>query len=118
MSIDPRIYADYREAKKAAAILASACGATLLQNEHGKPRVILGKMVKDFPTWLAVWSWLHQVRKDQLGSAASTKPPAVVVVPPSPAPKPPIPVAKLAPPLKNDDVPMGIFVAHVPERKS
>lgn len=63
---DPNLYSDYRVAKRAAAVLAQACGATLLQTEAGKPRVILAQTVKTFPTWLACWSWLHQIRRDQI----------------------------------------------------
>ncbi len=65
----PEIYTDYRVAKKAAAVLARACGATLLQTQAGKPRVILGRQPpRDFPTWLAAWSWLHQIRRDQISA--------------------------------------------------
>lgn len=63
---DPRLYTDYRVAKKAAGALANACGATLLQTNKSKPRIVLGTTVKDFPTWLAAWSWLHQIRLDQI----------------------------------------------------
>lgn len=63
----PSLFTDWRQAKRGAAALANAAGATLLQTEAGKPRVILGKTVKTFQTWLSAWSWLHQVRKDQIG---------------------------------------------------
>jgi hypothetical protein len=65
----PDLYSDYRVAKRAAAVLARACGAVLLQTSKGKPRVILGKQApRDFPTWLAAWSWLHFIRQDQIRS--------------------------------------------------
>lgn len=65
---DPAIFSDFRVAKRAAAVLANAIGCTLLQNAKGKPRVILGKQSpRDFPTWASCWSFLYQVRKDQIG---------------------------------------------------
>jgi hypothetical protein len=61
------LYSDYRVAKRAAAVPARASGAVLLQTPKGKPRVILGKQApRDFPTWLAAWSWLHSIRQDQI----------------------------------------------------
>lgn len=63
----PELYRDWRVAKRAAAVLANATGAILLQDAKGKPRVILGKAVRPFPTWLATWSFLHQIRADQIG---------------------------------------------------
>lgn len=63
----PELYTDWRAAKGAAAVLANACGATLLQLDDGRKRVILGKAVRNFGTWLSVWSFLHQIRRDQIG---------------------------------------------------
>ena len=137
MTVDPAIYTDYRAAKKAAAALAAAVNMTLLQNDKGKPRVVAGKMQKDFPTWLAAWSWLHRVHADQQASKSprpialpdtppatptaaeycdklAAKPPATEATPGLPAkareppkPGPAIPLATFAPPLAPPPVPLA-----------
>ena len=63
---DPKIYTDWKAAKGAAGALAIACGATLLQTPKGKPRIILGDRITDYPTWLAAWSYLYRIRCDQI----------------------------------------------------
>ena len=93
MSLHPDCYSDYRVAKRSAAVLATACGASLLQNAQGKPRVIFGQQPpRDFPTWLAALSWLHQIRQDQITrqqpSRSQTPPPIARRAPPEPAPSP------------------------------
>ncbi len=67
----PSIYSDYRVAKTAAGALAPACGAVLLQTPDGGKRIIHGHAIKDFRTWLAVWSYLYRVRTDQLAAEAA-----------------------------------------------
>jgi alpha-D-ribose 1-methylphosphonate 5-triphosphate synthase subunit PhnH len=62
----PSIYTDWRAAKSAAAALANACGAVLLQLDDGRKRVILGKQVHTLNTWLACWSLLFRIRCDQV----------------------------------------------------
>lgn len=73
MKVHPDIYKDYRVAKRAAGALAAAMdNCYLLQNDNGKPRVIVGKQKpRDFPTWLAAWSFLFRLRCDQIGVKAS-----------------------------------------------
>jgi len=60
------IYSDWRVAKQAAAALAQACGFVLLQQPNGKPRILVGSKHRDYPSWLAAWSFLYQVRRDQI----------------------------------------------------
>ena len=58
----------WQVAKKACFALAGAMpSVTILQRADGGKRVIIGKLIKDFPTWLALWSYLHQIRADQIG---------------------------------------------------
>ena len=70
---DPRIYSDYRMAKQAAGALANAVGATVLQTPKGGKRVIHGPRIMDFPTWLAVWSYLYRIRCDQIKAEQARK---------------------------------------------
>ena len=73
----PSLFADWRVAKRAAAALAQALGWTLLQAENGKPRLLMpGGKRKDFGTWLSAYSFVYQVRRDQVVVACS---PAVYV---------------------------------------
>lgn len=69
----PSIYSDYRIAKQAAGALAPACGAVLLQTPDGGKRIIHGKQVKDFKTWLAAWSYLYRIRTDQLAAEKAAR---------------------------------------------
>ena len=62
---DPKIYTDPICAKGAAAALANATGAVVLQTPDGGKRVVHGRTVKTFKTWLAVWSYLYRIRADQ-----------------------------------------------------
>jgi hypothetical protein len=70
---DPRIYTDWKMAKGAAGALANAVGATVLQTAKGGKRVIHGPRVLDFPTWLAVWSYLFRIRVDQLAAEKAAR---------------------------------------------
>jgi hypothetical protein len=102
--IDPNLYSDVRATKRAAAVLANACGATLLQvGPHGRiKRVILGNIIKDFDQWLAAWSWLHQIRADQIGANRPKETPPAPAKAREPPKQPPVPpTAKLAPPMGN-----------------
>jgi hypothetical protein len=65
----PEIYSDWKVAKKAAAALANAVGATLLQTGKSEKRIIHGPKVLTMPTWLACWSYLFRVRTDQIAAA-------------------------------------------------
>lgn len=63
---DPCIYERWQDAKKAAGVLARACGADLLQLPDGTKRIIIGHVIKDAPTWLCAWGILYRIRKDQI----------------------------------------------------
>jgi hypothetical protein len=66
-TVHPDLVADWKVAKRASAALAAASGAVILQGPKGEKRVKLHGQIREFPTWLAVWSWLYSIRVDQLG---------------------------------------------------
>lgn len=74
MMIDPRVYTDYRIAKKLAGELAISMRFELGQAANGKPQVrtTTGR-IKPFGTWLAAWTWLYAVWRDRLPKVVAVR---------------------------------------------
>lgn len=72
--VDPAVYTDYRAAKREAGLLSLEIGCVLGQTDSGKPRVYHAGSRRDFPTWLAAWTWLHRVAQDRRPKPVPPKP--------------------------------------------
>ncbi len=58
MRIHPDLVSDWKVARRAAGALAAAMGAIIHQGSKSEKRVRLNGKDREFPTWLAVWSFL------------------------------------------------------------
>ena len=64
--MNPELARSPRAAKIAAAALATAIGAELLQMPGGQKRILHNGKSIDCGTWLECWSYCYRIRKDQV----------------------------------------------------
>ncbi|RJQ30345.1 hypothetical protein C4565_00745 [Candidatus Parcubacteria bacterium] len=63
--MDPEIVANWQKAKREAAVLAKAIGASLIQMPGGMKRILHNGKVIDCSTWLGAYSYCYRIDCDR-----------------------------------------------------